>query len=330
MNNVQIIGTGSYAPERIVTNHDLAKIVDTSDEWVCSRTGIKERRISEGENTSDLATKAAIRALEDAGANPEDIDMIIVATLTPDAFIPSTACIVQKNIKAINATCFDISAACTGYIYALDIAVQFIKSGRCKTVLAIGAETLSKVVNWEDRSTCVIFADGAGAAVVKASDFNGIIGCYSGSDGSKGHHLTCPGVPVKNPYVKTKDDVSSDDDESIIKMDGREIFKFAVNVMSQSIDEVLNIAGLTLEDIDYIIPHQANTRIIEFTAKKLGIPQEKFYVNIERFGNTSAASIGIALDEMSKNGIIKNGDKIVLVGFGGGLTYGSTVLEWRK
>lgn len=325
MNNVQIIGTGSYAPERVVTNNDLAKIVDTNDEWISTRTGIKERRITEGENTSDLATKASIKALENAGIAPEEIDLLIVGTLTPDAFIPNTACIVQKNIHAVNATCFDISAACTGFIYALDIAAQFIKAGRCKTALVVGAETLSKVVDWEDRSTCVIFADGAGAAVVKQSEHNGIIACYSGSDGTKGHHLTTGAVPVNNPFVKPEDVLPSD---CVIKMDGREIFKFAVTVITQSIDELLKSSGLKLEDIDYIIPHQANTRIIEFTAKKLGVSQDKFYVNIERFGNTSAASIAIALDEMNEKGMLKKGDKIILVGFGGGLTYGGMIIEW--
>ncbi|MGE5628421.1 MAG: beta-ketoacyl-ACP synthase III [Solirubrobacterales bacterium] len=325
MNNVQIIGTGSYAPERVVTNNDLAKIVDTSDEWISTRTGIKERHITEGENTSDLATKASIKALENAGVSPEEIDLIIVGTLTPDAFIPNTACIVQKNIGAVNATCFDISAACTGFIYALDIASQFIKAGRCRTALVIGAETLSKVVDWEDRSTCVIFADGAGAAVVKASDYNGILACYSGSDGTKGHHLTTGAVPVNNPFVKPEDVLPAD---CVIKMDGREIFKFAVNVITQSIDELLKSSGLNLEDIDYIIPHQANTRIIEFTAKKLGVSQDKFYVNIERFGNTSAGSIAIALDEMNEKGMLKKGDKIILVGFGGGLTYGGMIIKW--
>ena len=328
MNNVEIIGTGSYAPEKIVTNNELAEIVETSDEWIRTRTGIRERRISEGENTSDLSTKAALKALEDSGTNPMELDLIIVATLTPDAFIPNTACIVQKNINAVNATCFDISAACTGFVYALDIAAQFIKTGRFRTALVIGAETLSKVVNWEDRSTCVIFADGAGAAVMKASQHNGILACYSGSDGTKGHHLTCGSIPVRNPYVKSECANEFDLNSCTVKMDGREIFKFAVNVMSLSIDELLKASGLNLEDIKYIIPHQANTRIIEFTAKKLGVSEDKFYVNIDRFGNTSAASVAIALDEISKKGMLKKGDKIMLVAFGGGLTYGGTIIEW--
>ena len=329
MNKVQIIGTGSYLPEKVVSNFDLAKIVDTSDEWISSRTGIKERRISEGENTSDLATKAALNAIENSNINPEDIDLIVLGTLTPDSFMPSTACIVQKNIGAINATCFDISAACTGFIFALDIATQFIKTGKSRVALIIGSETLSKVVNWEDRNTCVLFADGAGAAVLKAGDENSILATYSGSEGTKGNHLTCDSIPVKNPYVKEKNIVAVDENCSTIKMDGKEIFKFAVNIIIQSINELLKIAELQLEDIKYIIPHQANTRIIDFTAKKLGISQSKFFVNLDKYGNTSAASIAIALDEMSRKGMLEKGDKILLVGFGGGLTYGGTIIQWK-
>ena len=328
MNKVQIIGTGSYLPEKVVSNFDLAEIVDTSDEWISSRTGIKERRISEGENTSDLATKAALNAIENSKINPEDIDLIVLGTLTPDSFMPSTACIVQKNIGAVNATCFDISAACTGFIFAIDIATQFIKAGRCKVALIIGAETLSKVVNWKDRNTCVLFADGAGAAVLKAGNEESILAVYSGSDGSKGNHLTCDSIPVKNPYVKEKNIVAVDVNCSTIKMDGKEIFKFAVNIIIQSINELLKTAELELEDIKYIIPHQANTRIIDYTAKKLGISKSKFFVNLDKYGNTSAASIAIALDEMSRKGMLEKGDKILLVGFGGGLTYGGTIIQW--
>jgi len=328
MNKVQIIGTGSYLPEKVVSNFDLAEIVDTSDEWISSRTGIKERRISEGENTSDLATKAALNAIENSKINPEDIDLIVLGTLTPDSFMPSTACIVQKNIGAVNATCFDISAACTGFIFAMDIATQFIKTGRSKVALIIGAETLSKVVNWNDRNTCVLFADGAGAAVLKAGNENSIIATYSGSEGAKGNHLTCDSMPVKNPYVKEKNIFAVDENCSTIKMDGKEIFKFAVNIIIQSINELLQIAELKIEDIKYIIPNQANTRIIDFTAKKLGVPKSKFFINLDKYGNTSAASVAIALDEMSRAGMLKKGDKILLVGFGGGLTYGGTIIQW--
>jgi 3-oxoacyl-[acyl-carrier-protein] synthase III len=328
MNKVQIIGTGHYVPENIVTNDDLTKIIDTSDEWISTRTGIKERRISEGENTSDLATKAALKAIEDAKISPEDIDFIVLGTYTPDAFIPNTACIVQANIGAVNATCFDISAACTGFIYALDIATQFVKTGRAKCVLVIGAETQSKVVNWEDRGTCVLFADGAGAAVVTPGDKEGILACYSGSDGTKGWTLTVDGVPVRNPFVKGNPGPMYDLSNSTIKMDGKEIFKFAVGIMIKSVDELLKISGLNIEDIKYVIPHQANYRIIESTAKRLGVDIGKFFINIDKYGNTSAASVAIALDELCRSGNLEEGDKVLMVGFGGGLTYGGVIIQW--
>jgi 3-oxoacyl-[acyl-carrier-protein] synthase III len=328
MNKVHIIGTGHYVPENIVTNDDLTKIIDTSDEWISTRTGIKERRISEGENTSDLATKAAIKAIEDAKIAPEDIDFIVLATYTPDAFIPNTACIVQANIGAVNATCFDVSAACTGFIYGLDIATQFVKTGRAKCVLVIGAETQSKVVNWEDRGTCVLFADGAGAAVVTPSEKEGILACYSGSDGTKGWTLTVDGVPVRNPFVKGNPGPMYDLSNSTIKMDGKEIFKFAVGIMIKSVDELLKISGLNIEDIKYVIPHQANYRIIESTAKRLGVDIGKFFINIDKYGNTSAASVAIALDELCKSGNLEKGDKVLMVGFGGGLTYGGVIIQW--
>jgi len=328
MNKVQIIGTGHYVPENIVTNDDLTKIIDTSDEWISTRTGIKERRISEGENTSGLATKAALQAIEDAKISPEDIDFIVVATYTPDAFIPNTACIVQANIGAVNATCFDVSAACTGFIYGIDIATQFIKTGRAKCILVIGAETQSKVVNWEDRGTCVLFADGAGAAVVTSGEEEGILACYSGSDGTKGWTLTVDGVPVRNPFIEGKKDPMYDLTNSTIKMDGKEIFKFAVGIMIKSVDELLKISGLKIEDIKYVIPHQANYRIIESTAKRLGIDISKFFINIDKYGNTSAASVAIALDELCKSGNLEKGDKVLMVGFGGGLTYGGVIIQW--
>jgi 3-oxoacyl-[acyl-carrier-protein] synthase III len=328
MNKVQIIGTGHYVPENIVTNDDLTKIIDTSDEWISTRTGIKERRISEGENTSDLATKAALKAIEDAKISPEDIDFIVLGTYTPDAFIPNTACIVQANIGAVNATCFDISAACTGFIYALDIATQFVKTGRAKCMLVIGAETQSKVVNWEDRGTCVLFADGAGAAVVTPGDKEGILACYSGSDGTKGWTLTVDGVPVRNPFVKGNPGPMYDLSNSTIKMDGKEIFKFAVGIMIKSVDELLKISGLNIEDIKYVIPHQANYRIIESTAKRLGVDIGKFFINIDKYGNTSAASVAIALDELCRSGNLEEGDKVLMVGFGGGLTYGGVIIQW--
>lgn len=324
MNNVKIAGTGSYAPKNIVSNMDLAKLVDTNDEWIRSRTGISERRISEGEDTSDLSVKAALIAIEDAKMCPSDIDMIIVATITPDSFIPSTACHVQKKINAVNATCFDISAACSGFIYGLNIASVFIKSGEKKNVLVIGAETLSKIIDWSDRGTCVLFGDGAGAAVLTSSSEECIKTFYTMSDGSLGKHLTCGAFPVVNPYAELKEEYM----HGHVHMNGAEIFRFAVKVMIEGIERLLKEADLTLEDIKYIIPHQANYRIIDYVCKKLNINSEKFYTNLDRFGNTSAASIAMALDEANKRRLLCKGDKIILVGFGGGLTSGGVVIEW--
>jgi len=327
MNNAQIIGTGHYVPENIVTNEDLAKITETSDEWIRTRTGISERRISQGDNTSDFATKAALNAIEDAKISPKDIDFIVLATLSPDAFIPNTACIVQANIGAVNATCFDLSAACTGFIYGLDVATQFIKSGRAKCVLVIGAEVQSKLLNWDDRGTCVLFGDGAGAAVLTDGEGPGVLACYTGSDGTKGWTLTAKGLPVRNPFMENKQDKMYDLTNSTINMDGKEVFKFAVGIMMKSIKELLKLSDLKIEDLKYIIPHQANYRIVESTAKKLGVDISKFFINIDRYGNTSAASIAIALDELAKSGNLEKGDKVLLVGFGGGLTYGGVIVE---
>ncbi len=324
MNKVQIIGTGSYVPSNIVTNDDLSCIVDTSDEWINSRTGIRERRVSQGEDTSSMASKAALRALEKAKIKPEDIDLIIVGTATPDNFMPSTACLVQRDILATNATCFDISAACSGFVYGINIATQFIRTGSAKTALVIGAETLSKIVNWQDRNTCVLFGDGAAAAILKASDKEGILAIYSGSDGSKGHFLVSKAVPVLNPYVAE----NHIEHHSNITMDGKEIFKFAVKIIIKGVEELLKKANCSMDEIKYIVPHQANSRIIEFTAKRLGVNEDKFYINLDKFGNTSAASVGIALDEMAEKKLLQPGDKILLIGFGGGLTYGGAIIEW--
>ncbi|QAT41515.1 beta-ketoacyl-ACP synthase III [Clostridium sp. JN-9] len=326
MNKVQIIGTGSYVPENVVTNEDLSKMVDTTDEWIATRTGIRERRISTGENTSQISTKAALKAIESANIKAKDIDLIIVATLTPDCFTPSTACIVQKNIGAVNAVCFDLSAACTGFIYALDTASQFIITGRYSNALVIGAETLSKILNWKDRSTCVLFGDGAGAAVIKTSDNNETISFYTASDGSKGDYLRSENVPVVNPFVKKSYALY---DDNYIHMDGKEIFKFAVNAMGETIKKLLEQSGESIDNIKYIVPHQANLRIIDFTAKRLKIDSSKFFVNLNKFGNTSAASIAIALDDLVRSNMLKPKDKIMLVGFGGGLTYGGAIFQWN-
>ncbi|MDD3223171.1 MAG: ketoacyl-ACP synthase III [Clostridium sp.] len=325
MNNVKIIGMGSYTPSNVIDNFKLSEIVDTSDEWISTRTGIKERRITTGEDTSSLSAKASLKAIEDAGIDPLDIDMIILATTSPDSFTPSTACLVQGIIGAKNATCFDIGAACSGFIYGLNIGTQFVKTGSAKTVLVIGAEVLSKILDWEDRTTCVLFGDGAGAAIIQASNENSIVSIFTGSNGEKARFLTCPAVEVKNPFTEDKEKL-----KQVISMNGKEIFRFATTVMPKAIDKVLNDAKCTIEDIKYIIPHQANLRIIDFVAKKLKIDEKKFYVNLDKYGNTSAASIPIALDEMDKKGLLNNGDKIVLVGFGGGLTFGSILIEWHK
>ena len=323
MNEVQIIGTGSYAPLNIMTNHELSKIVDTSDEWIVSMTGIKQRHISTGENTSDLATKAAASALKDANVKAEDIDLIIVASTSPDQFVPATACIVQGNIGAVNAMAFDISAACTGFIFALNIAMQFLKTGQRKRALIIGADVLSKIVDWTDRNTCILFGDGAGAAVLEAGTIRGIISIDSASEGSKGKYLTCPTVDVKNTYTK-----GTENFKATISMDGKEIFKFAVKTIASSIRKILNENNYTLDDIKYVVCHQANFRIIEFVVRKLKADKDKFFVNLDKYGNTSAASIAIAMDEMNKKNLITVGDKIILVGFGGGLTYGASLIEW--
>ncbi|WP_298844526.1 beta-ketoacyl-ACP synthase III [Clostridium sp.] len=323
MNEVQIIGTGSYAPLNIMTNHELSKIVDTSDEWIVSMTGIKQRHISTGENTSDLATKAATFALKNANIKAEDIDLIIVASTSPDQFVPATACIVQGNIGAVNAMAFDISAACTGFIFALNIAMQFLKTGQRKRALIIGADVLSKIVDWTDRNTCILFGDGAGAAVLEAGSVRGIISINSASEGQKGKFLTCPTVDVKNTYTK-----GTENFKATISMDGKEIFKFAVKTIASSISRILKENNYTLDDIKYVVCHQANFRIIEFVVRKLKADKDKFFVNLDKYGNTSAASIAIALDEMNKENLLTVGDKIILVGFGGGLTYGASLIEW--
>lgn len=321
MKEVKVLSFGGYVPERIVTNDELMSVVDTSDEWISSRTGIRERRISEGDNTSDLATKAGKIALERANLNVEDIDLIIVATTSPDNFTPATACVVQGNLGAVNAFCFDINAACSGFLFALNTASQFIKTGQCKTALVIGAEVLSKVVDWTDRNTCVLFGDGAGAVVIAASEVPGILSLHSGSDGSKGMVLTCPAAPLTNMFLK------DETTKCYVKMNGKEVFKFAARVIPDSVERVLRETNLTLEDIKYIVPHQANMRIIEFAAKKLRLGMDKFYINLHKFGNTSAASIPIALNEMYENGLLLKGDKIIAVGFGGGLTWGAALIE---
>lgn len=322
-----IIGTGSYLPDNIMTNDDLAKIVDTSDEWISSRTGIKERRITTGENTSDLAYGAAKKALEMSGVDAMEIDMIMCATISPDSFMPSVACMVQHLLGAKNAAAFDLAAACSGLVYGMTVAKALIENGMYQNILVIGAETLSKTLDWEDRSTCVLFGDGAGAVVLSGSDTKtGIIATTLSSDGSKQDYLSLPAFPMINPLCSVTDETGK---KPTITMKGQEVFKFAVRSINDLIKTVLKKAELTPEDIKYIIPHQANVRIIETAAKTCGIPFEKFFMNLDRYGNTSAATIGIALDEMVQKDLLKSGDRIILVGFGGGMTSGAVLVEWN-
>lgn len=323
-----IIATGSYVPEKTLTNEYFEKIVDTNNEWIISRTGIEERRVAaENEATSDLATKAALNAMKKAGLGPEEIDLIIVATVTPDMAFPSTACIVQKNIGALNAAAFDIEAACSGFIYGMTIADSFIRTGVYKKVLVIGAETLSKITDYTDRNTCVLFGDGAGAVIMsEVEEGYGILASHIGANGNAGHLLTQPAggsrIPTTEQTIK--------DRMHYIKMDGSEVFKFAIKIMGEAAEKALDNCGLTKEDIDYLIPHQANTRIIESAVKRLKISPEKVFVNVNKYGNMSAASIAVALDEANEQQRLKDGSIVVLVGFGGGLTWGSSVIRWKK
>ena len=325
---VGIIGTGYYAPEKIVTNADLEKLVDTNDEWIVERTGISERRVvDEHVTTSDIAVRAAQDALNNAGVKAEEIELIIVATLTPDMMFPSTACIVQHKLNAGNAAAFDLSAACSGFAYALSVGSQFIKSGMYKKVLVIAAEVLSKITNWEDRNTCVLFGDGAGAAVLGAVEEGyGILGVELGADGSGGEFLHMPAGGSLHPA--TVDTIANK--MHYIHMNGNEVFKFAIKIMGEAALKALKSAGLETKDVDCLIPHQANIRIIKSAAKRLSLPMDKVFVNVNKYGNTSAASIPIALAEAAKERRFKKGDIVVLVGFGAGLTWASCVLKWAK
>lgn len=331
MNNVRgvtIVGIGTALPEKILTNDDLTKMVDTSDDWIKSRTGICQRRIvDENTATSDLCVVAAERALEDAGISAEELDLIIVATYTPDMLIPATACLVQDRIGAKNAGAFDLSAGCSGFLYGLATGSQFIASGTYETVMVIGADTVSKILDWEDRSTCVLFGDGAGAVVLKSSPVNtGILSIYLGSDGSGAELLHLPAggsrLPASQETIKSR--------QHYMRMNGKEVFKFAVKVMGEAALKALDKCGLTKEDIDFLVPHQANYRIIEAAIKRLNLTPEKVYVNLDRYGNTSGASVPVALYEALKEGKIKRGDIVVLVAFGGGLSWGASVIKWTK
>lgn len=326
MHNVMIKSTGAYLPEKILSNHDLEKIVDTSDEWITTRTGIKTRRVAaKNEATSDMAYEASKMALERAHINAEEIELILVGTITPDMFFPSTGCFVQDKLGAKNAVSMDVSAACSGYIYSLVIAAKFLESGSYKNALIIGAEKLTSIVDWEDRATCVIFADGAGASVLVPSNGGSKLLAFDmGTDGSYGNQLYIPGGGSR--YPASIETVNSK--MHAIRMNGNTIFKVAVNKMRETFSKSMKKAGIKAEDISLLIPHQANLRIIESLRNFLHLPKEKVYVNIDRYGNTSAASIAIALNEVHENGLIKRGDIIGFVAFGGGLTWGSAIIEF--
>jgi len=321
-----ITGIGSYLPSKKLTNHDLEKIVDTTDDWILQRTGIRERRIVEnGVATSDLAAHASLKAIENAGISAEEIDMIITSTITPDYLFPSTSCCLQKQIGATRASAFDISAACSGFVYALSIGQSFVNSGAAKTVLVVGSECLSKIVDYTDRTTCVLFGDGAGAVVVQNNpEKHQILDTRLVSDGSHSDVLIIHGGGSKHPASPD----SIQQRLHYIQFRGKEVFKLAINNITNLVIETAQKNGFDVQDIDLIIPHQSNLRIIEATMEKLNLPMEKAFVNINKYGNTSSASVPIAIDEAQQEGRLKKGDLVMLVAFGGGLTWGSSVIKW--
>lgn len=324
---VAIAGTGSYVPERVLTNADLENMMDTSDEWIRERTGIRERRIAaEGEFTSHMATHAAQRALENAGMTAAELDLIIMATITPDTPTPAASCYLQRNLEAVNAVAFDISAACSGFMYAMKLASTFIGSGVYKNVLIVAAEKLSNVVNWEDRSTCVLFGDGAGAAILRpAIEGEGeILATDMGTDGTQLNLIAIPGGGSAMPITEN----NAHERLATLAMRGNETFRHAVTRMKASANSVIAKAGLKSEDIKLIIPHQANLRIIDAISSRLDIPSDRVFVNIQKYGNTSAAAVAIALDEAHREGRFQRGDNIILVVFGAGLTWASAAIKW--
>ena len=326
MKTVKVTGWGTYLPDKVLSNADLEKMVDTSDEWIITRTGIKERRlVADNEVTSDLGAEAAKKAIDQAGLKPEDIELIIVATVTGDTPFPSTACYLQHKIGAVKAACFDLSAACSGFIYGLITAQQFIKTGFYANALVIGAEVMSAFVDWQDRNTCVLFGDGAGACVLEPSDDDsGIISSYLGSDGSQTELLRVPGGGSKIPATKQ----SVEDKEHYLKMSGSEVFKLAVRAMAEAANKALGKVNIDCKDVACLIPHQANIRIIEAVAKRIGLPRDRIYFNIEKYGNMSSASTAVGFCEAVEQGRIKKGDIVVLVAFGAGLTWGACVIKW--
>ena len=326
MRGSTIAGIGRYVPTRVMTNHELERLVDTTDEWIVSRTGIRERRIAdENEASSDLAYEATLEAMADAGVGPKDLDLIIVGTATPDMLFPATACVLQERLGAKQAGAFDLSAACSSWVYGVAVAHGYIASGQAETVLVVGAETLSKITNWKDRGTCVLFGDSAGAVVMRPSEpGQGFLSFYLGADGAGGPLIALPagGSRIPASYESVERNLH------YLQMNGREVFKFAVRCIPKAIMEAVQRAHVPVEDVDWFIPHQANIRIIDAAAERLGQPREKFFVNVDRYGNTSSASVPVALYEAVKAGHLKAGDLTVLVAFGGGLTWGSCALRW--
>ena len=320
---MKFLGIGSALPKKVVSNDDLAQVMDTSDEWIRSRTGIGTRHIAVEETTTSMSVEAAGKALKDAGVSAEELDLIIAATVSPDYIFPTLACEVQSALGAVNATAFDLGAGCSGFLFALATADAYLRTGRFRKALVIGAETLSKMVDWEDRSTCVLFGDGAGAAVISAEG-NGLLSMVQGSDGAGGMALSCKNRPVNNIYHKL-----GPQQYSFTQMNGREVYKFAVQTVPKAVSEALEKAQVPIEEVKYFLLHQANIRIIESVAKRLHQPMEKFPTNLEKCGNVSAASVPILLDDVLKQGLLQKGDKVVLAGFGAGLTWGSCVIEWQ-
>lgn len=325
MNRATILGCGMYVPEKVLTNHDLEKIVDTSDEWITARTGIKERHVAAPqESTSSMAIVAARRAIENAGLAPEEIDMVIVGTATPDFQFPATACLVQDAL-GISGGAFDLEAGCTSFMYGLSIASAYVATGMARNCLVVGSEVLSRILDWTDRSTCVLFGDGAGAVVVSEGKYSRFQPQFVlGADGSGGPALCLPAGGSRLPAS----DETVRDNLHVVKMAGPEVFRFATRVVAESTRQVLEKTGLTTEDIDLFIPHQANERIIDSAVRRLGIPRDRVFINIDRYGNTSSASIPIALCEAEAQGRLKPGDAVVMVGFGAGLTWGAGALQW--
>ncbi len=317
----RIAGTGGHLPERILTNEELERMVDTSDEWITERTGIKKRHIVEGETTCDLAEKAARRAIDAAGITTADIDLIIVATTTPDRIFPSTACLLQARLDVHGSPAFDVQAVCTGFVYALGLADMFVKAGKAKHALVVGAETLSNIVDWTDRSTCVLFGDGAGAVILSAADEPGILSTHLHADGQYKELLTVPAGLSEHPEVLKSG-------KAFMEMKGNEVFKVAVNTLGRIVDETLAANGLQKSDIDWLVPHQANIRIIAATARKLDMSMDNVVVTVHEHGNTSAASIPLALDIAVRDGRIRRGDTLLLEAFGGGFTWGSALLKY--